>query len=159
MAASTNKKVQIARFDREPLSGFVNTGSYRTPEGLEILQLTGNVLLVPYADIKTVVFVREFGLGDPLPRRSFVSRPKFDGLWIRLAFRDGDTLEAVIPNNLMTLEGLGFDLLPPDSTQRVFVPRAAVARIEVLGVVGSPLRRARGKTAAKEQIGLFEEGR
>jgi hypothetical protein len=157
LASSTNKKVHIQRFDRESLSGFVNTATYLTPAGVELLQRSGTVQNVPYADLKAVYFVRDFPIGEPADRRVFVSRPKLDGLWIRLLFRDGDALEGVIPNNLMQVDATGFLMIPPDSTQRVFVPRAALTEVQVLGVVGSPLRKPRKKPPAKEQIGLFEE--
>ena len=93
-------------------------------------------------------------------RRVFLTRPKIEGLWVRLRFRDDDVLEGVMPNNLLQLEHYGFTLIPPDSLsnhQRIFVPRAALRSVEVLGVVGSPLTRRKAKTPAKEQIGLFEE--
>jgi len=50
-------------------------------------------------------------------------------------------------------------VVPPDPTssnQRVFVPRAALADVQVLGVVGSPLRPAKPKPKPKDQIELFE---
>ena len=157
LASSTNKKVQIQRFDREALAGFVNPATYLTPDGLELLHLAGTVSVVPYSEIKSVFFVRDFGALETT-RRNFLSRPKLDGLWLRLSFRDGDTLEGVIPNNLLQLEAAGFSLIPPDSTQRVFVPRLALREAQVLGVVGSPLSGARRKKPApKEQIGLFED--
>jgi hypothetical protein len=128
-----------------------------TAVGVELLQRSGTVQVVPYEDVKTVHFVRDFPVGEPDDRRAFLSRPKLDGVWIRLIFRDRDSLEGVIPNNLLQIDATGFLVIPPDSTQRVFVPRAALAEVQVLGVVGSPLRKARKKPAAKEQIGLFEE--
>ena len=157
MASSTNKKVHIQRFDRESLAGFVNPATYLAAQGVELLQRSGTVQIVPYSEIKSVYFVRDFPVGEPDERRAFLSRPKLNGLWIRLAFRDGDSLEGVMPNNLMQIDATGFLIIPPDSTQRVFVPRAALHGVQVLGVVGSPLRSPRKKPAAKEQIGLFEE--
>ncbi|MGH9627205.1 MAG: DUF6982 domain-containing protein, partial [Bryobacteraceae bacterium] len=92
VAASTNKKVQIYRFDREPLAGFVNPVTYLTSSGIELLDLTGTVNMVPYGDIKTVNFVRDFAAGESAPeRKHFLNRPKLDGLWVRLRFRDEDT--------------------------------------------------------------------
>ncbi len=41
------------------------------------------------------------------------------------------------------MEHYGFTVIPPDpygNQQRVFVPRAALQSVEVLGVVGSPLK-------------------
>ena len=156
MANSTNKKVHIQRFDRESLAGFVNPNTYLTGGGVELLLRSGTLHVVPYVEIKAVYFVRDFPVGEPDDRRAFLSRPKLDGLWVKLRFRDHDAVEGVIPNNLLQIDASGFLIIPPDSTQRLFVPRAALTEVQVLGVVGSPLR-TRKKPPAKEQIGLFEE--
>jgi hypothetical protein len=82
-----------------------------------------------------------------------------EGLWVRLQFRDGDLMEGVMPNNLLQIEQYGFTVAPPDSfsnQQRVFVPRTSLRAVEVLGVVGSPLKR-KAKAGAKEQGELFGE--
>ena len=159
MPASTTKKALIRRYERETLAGYVNPASFLRPEGVELLSDQGHASIVPYAEIKLVVFVREFeGAAEP-QRQIFQTRPKSAGLWVSLRFRDGDVLEGIIPNNLMLLEGNGFTVIPPDSfgnQQRVWAPRGSLVALEVLGVVGSPLRRRKAKPAAKEQIGLFD---
>jgi len=158
LASSTNKKVHIQRFDRESLAGFVNLATYLSPGGIELLQRSGNVIVLPYPEVKTVYFVRDFPVGEPVQRRSFLNRPKLDGLWVRLTFRDHDALEGVMQNNLMQLSAAGFDIIPPDSALHAFVPKSALLEVQVLGVVGSPLRASRRKKPpTKEQIGLFEE--
>lgn len=164
MAGSTTKKAIVERFEKEPLSGYVNPFSFLQPAGVEVLSAQGNIATLPYAEIKTVSFVRDFDAAGGAPsagdRRVFLTRPKMDGLWVRLSFRDADVMEGVMPNNLMQLEHYGFTVIPPDSygnRQRVFVPRAALRSVEVLGVVGSPLTRRKAKAVPKEQIGLFEE--
>jgi hypothetical protein len=160
MAGSTTKKVQIWRFDREALSGFVNPTTYISESGIELLTLAGNVIVAKYAEIKAVVFVRDFDPAEDsgILRRSFLSRPKLDGLWLRLTFRDGDVQEAVMPNNLLHVEPLGFNLIPPETTQRLWVPRQALTRVQVLGVIGVRAAAARKpKPGAKDQIGLFEQ--
>ena len=156
MAVSTSKKVVVQRFDRESLPGFVNPSAWLTPAGIELLTVAGSVHIVPYPEIRAVFFVREFG-ADPAAgiRRAFLSRPKLVGLWVRLMFRDSDTLEAVIPNDLLQMEPLGLHVIPPDTAQRIWVPRSALQSIQVLSVMGSPLRRK--PPARKDQIGLFEE--
>ena len=66
------------------------------------------------------------------------------GLWVRLRFRDDELLEGLLPNNLLLQEPQGFHFVPPDPTfqnQRIFVPRLALTEVQVLGVIGSPLRR------------------
>jgi len=162
LAGSTNKKVLIARFDRETLAGFVNPQTYLQDAGLELLTTVGSVILVPYNEIKTVSFVREFDQGDPRRDiRQFTTRPKMEGLWIRLRFRDDDIMDGLLPNNLLQMEGQGFTVVPPDpafQNHRVFVPKAALADVQVLGVVGSPLRKGRrGKPVPAEQLEIFDK--
>ena len=161
MAASTNKKVIVLRFDREALCGFVNPQTFLRSDGVELLSPSGSILTIQYEEIKYLCFVREFQTGKPVLRQAFYTRPKAAGLWVRMEFRDGDTLEGLLPNNLLLVEWAGFTVVPPDATgntQKVFAPRAALEGIQVLGVVGSPLRASRraDRTDQKRQIGLFE---
>ena len=150
----------VSRFDREPLSGFVNQQNYLLPEGLELLSQEGAVTIVPYGDVKLVCFVRDFQQGEPRKElRLFSTRPKMEGLWIRMRFRDGDAMDGLLSNNLLQLEPYGFSVIPPDpgfQNQRVFIPKAAVTGVQVLGVIGSPLRIRKTKPTPKEQIDLFE---
>jgi len=160
LAGSTTKKAVIRRFDREALAGYVNPLSFQQPNGVELLSADGNVGTVPYEDIKTVSFVREFGAGEETTRLVFNTRPKMEGLWIRFHFRDAEIMEGVMPNNLLPVDPHGFTVIPPDpysNHQRVFVPRTALRSVEVLGVVGSPLKKRKPAPPAKEQIGLFDE--
>ena len=163
MGGSTSKKVLISRFDRETLSGFVNTQTFLQPSGLELLTLEGTVQVVSFEEIKLVCFVRDFEQGEP-PRelRLFAARPKMEGLWIRMRFRDGDAMDGVIANNLLPIDPHGFSVIPPDpgfQNQRLFVPRTALLSVQVMGVIGSPLRQVRkGKPAPKEQLEMFDKG-
>jgi hypothetical protein len=159
LAGSTTKKALIQRFDKEALSGYVHPQSYLQLTGIELLSEQGNVATVPYEEIKTISFVRDFE-SAPDMRRVFNTRPKMEGLWMSFQFRDGEVMEGVMPNNLLPLDPYGFTIIPPDpysNQQRVFIPRMALRAAEVLGVVGSPLNKRKPKAAPKEQIGLFEE--
>ncbi len=159
--SSSNKKVQVVRFDRETLLGFV-----QSPEGLEgdtveLLRPEGNLVRVPLSETKVVCFVRDFESRETWSEhRAFATRPKSTGLWVRFRFRDGDSIEGILPNNLLQMEIRGFSAIPPDPSyqnQRIFVPRAALVGVEVLGVIGSPLRRpAPKKRPADGQLGMFE---
>jgi len=160
LAGSTTKKVLIRRFDREPLTGFVNPQGYLQPAGVELMKPDGTLAMVPYQEIKTVSFVRDFDATEAPPERLvFHSRPKMDGLWVRMRFRDGEIMDGILSNNLLQLEPYGFTFIPPEpysNNQRIFSPRVALSEFHVLGVVGSPLSRRRRKEVPKEQIGLFE---
>ena len=160
MAGSTTKKVLIRRFDREPLAGFVNPLVYLRPTGVELMSQAGDVTIVPYQDVKIVCFVKDFDAGEPEEERKvFHNRPKTDGLWVRAIFRDDEIVEGILSNNLLLLESHGFTVIPPDpnsNNQRLFLPRVALREFQVLGVVGSPLRKRKAKAQVKEQPSLFE---
>lgn len=162
MAGSTTKKVLIQRFERESLAGFVNPQSYLHAVGVELLTPAGAVSLVPYAEVKAVCFVRDFDAAEHNEaRKVFQNRPKIDGLWLRMTLRNQEIMEGILSNNLLLVEPYGFTITPPDpysNHQRMFVPRAALTEVQVLGVVGSPLKTTRKpKPAPKEQIGLFDQ--
>ena len=164
VAGSTNKKVLISRFDRETISGFVNPATWLQQTGLELLTTEGAVALVPYKDVKVVSFVRDFEQGETRRElRTFASRPKFEGLWVRLRLRDGDWMDGVMPNDLLTVESVGYSMIPPDpdsQNQRVFVPRAAISEIRVLGVVGGAPRKPvphRKHVPPENQLRMFGE--
>ena len=161
--SAANKKVLIARFDRAPLQGFVQTPEGLRSDALELLTPEGTLIEVPYTETKAVCFVRDFENAESWKRnRSFAARPKSPGLWVKLQFRDGDTLEGLIPNNLLQVEAAGYSVVPPDPSfqnQRVFVPKEALESVQVLGVIGSPLRR-RAREAADggkdDQLKMFD---
>jgi hypothetical protein len=161
LAASTSKKVIIRRFDREPLTGFVNPRNYLLSDGIEILTQSGSAILVPYKEVKAVHFVRDFETAAAEPNQKlFHNRPKAEGLWVRMRFIDGELMDGLLPNNLLQLETFGFTLVPPNASsnnQRIFVPRGALTEFLVVGVVGSPLRRRRPRAAqTDQQMKMFE---
>ncbi len=160
MAASTNKKVVIRRFEREPVTGVVNPRTFAQPGGVEVLTQAGAVALVPYSEIKAVCFVRDFEpAGSVSGPRLFHARPKSEGLWVRMRFLDDELMDGLLANNLLQLEPFGFTIVPPNpssNNQRVFVPRSALAEFHVLGVVGSPLRQPRRKPVSTTQLEMFE---
>lgn len=162
LSGSTAKRVLVDRYDRPQLRGYVQAQSYLQADGVELLNPEGNVLKIPYGHIKTVSFVRELeGSSVWGERREFLARPKTPGLWVELRFKDGDRLEGVMGNNLLLVEQTGLALAPPDpagNTQKVFVPRAGLVGVSVLGVIGVKRKRAKAVQPAAEQITLFGEG-
>lgn len=161
MAGSTTKKVVIRSFGGHSLTGYVSPQTYLRPDGVEILTRDGQALLTPYKDLKAVYFVRDFESGPGVEsKRLFQSRPKLEGLWIRMRFRDDDLLDGILPNDLLQVSDKGLTVTPPDpnsNNQRIFVPRLALSEVNVLGVIGSPLTKPRRKLPEeKKQIELFE---
>jgi len=158
VAGSTVKKVIVRRFDRENLNGFVNPFSYLQPQTIELLTPEGALLALSYGEVKSVCFVRDFEAEEE-SRKVFLNRPKLAGLWVRMVFRDAELLDGILPNDLLAWEIAGYTVTPPEpdaNNQRVFVPRQALKTIQVLGVVGSPLRTKRRKApAAPDQPTLF----
>ncbi|HVY91950.1 MAG TPA: hypothetical protein VHA14_04340 [Bryobacteraceae bacterium] len=157
VAGSTAKKVVVRRFDRETLTGFVNPFSYLQPQNIEILRPDGSLSLLPYREVRSVSFVKDFEAAEEAPR-VFLNRPKQEGLWVRMVFLDGEVMDGILPNNLLSWEAAGLTVTPPEpdsNSQKVFVPREALKSVQVLGVVGSPLRAKRKKAPTADQPTLF----
>ena len=158
MASSTSKRVLAVRFDRDSLAGFIDPASFLQPAGIELMSPEGSLLTVPYGDLKALCFVRDFeSFPGWKPNRVFAARPKTEGLWVRFHFRDDDTVDGVLPNSLLISDTFGFTIAPPDpsfQSQRVFIPRAALADAKVLGVVGTPIHQAR--KAKPGQLEMFD---
>jgi len=154
--ASTHKKVVVRKLDRDSVNGFV--GARFISDGkLELLNTAGNVVLIELRDVKGVYFVRDFNDSEDLTRKTFTARPRAEGLWVRLKFRDNDIVEGLMPNDLMQITADGFLVNPPDTrsnTQRIFVPRSALTEMTVLGVIGEKVRR---KPTDAMQEALFTE--
>jgi len=155
---STHKKVIVRKADRDSINGYVAPANFVVDGKLELLNITGNVVAIDLHDIKAVYFVREFSDTDLLARKTFTTRPRTEGLWVRLKFKDSDVIEGILPNDLTQNPPEGFLINPPDlrsNTQRVFVPREALTSVTVLAVVGSGGRRRKGPPDTR-QVTLFE---
>jgi len=157
--ASTHKKVVVELRDRKLLKGYLNPTRLTGTEVIDLLTPEGEHEEVPLERVRAVYFVRDLEEDIGLDRKSFLSRPKLEGLWVRLRFRDGDNLEGVIPNDLLSFLDNGLQITPPDfnsNTDRIFVPRSSLTELTVLGVVGI----AKKKPVAAAQAGqprLFNE--
>ena len=159
---STHKKVIVRKLDREAVPGYVNPAAFVVEGKVAVLSPEGQVQSIGLEDIKGVYFVREFGESESFARNTFPTRPRTEGLWVRLRFRDNEVLEGMMANDLAQTSPEGYLINPPDTranTQRIFVPRGALAQLQVLGVIGGPrARRPRAPAAADErQESLFGE--
>ena len=155
---STHKKVIVRKMDRDSINGYVSPTNFIVDGKLEMLNMGGNVVSIDLKEIKGVYFVREHGDSESPLRKTFTTRPRVEGLWVRLNFRDNDVLEGVMPNDLVHASE-GFLISPPDvrsNTQRIFVPRTALSDMTVLAVIGGP-RARRPAPADIRQEPLFRE--
>jgi hypothetical protein len=157
---STHKKVIVRKMDRDTLNGYVAPAHFVNEGKLELLNTAGNVVTIDLRDIKGIYFVREFSDSESLTRKTFTTRPRTEGLWVRLRFKDNEVLEGMMPNDLSLTTAEGFLVNPPDlraNTQRIFVPRTALESLTVLAVIGASRRQRRGAIADNRQVPMFEE--
>ena len=145
----SRKKVIVRKLSRDWLAGYLPPSAFVVQEQAEMLDLSGKLVSVPMTEVKWICFVRDFQSGDAnqperLLRKTFVTRPRSQGLWVRLRLKDNDVIEGLAPNDLSLLEGEGIFLVPPDTrsnTQRIFLPRQAVAELDILAVIKTGARR------------------
>jgi hypothetical protein len=157
---STHKKVIVRKMDRDSISGYVSPAQFLNEGKLELLNTSGNVVAMDLREIKGVYFVREFGDSESLTRKTFTSRPRSEGLWVRLRFKDNEILEGLMPADLTQNMPEGYLVNPPDqraNTQRIFVPRTALESLTVLAVIGATRRHRRGPIDDQRQVPMFEE--
>jgi hypothetical protein len=157
--ASTHKKVVIVLANKKPVRGYLNPSRLGQIDPVDLLTPDGEHQELPVATIRSVYFVRDFSDDFEPERKAFLSRPKLDGLWLRLRYLDGETLEGVVPNDLLSLLDSGVQITPPDlnsTTDRIFIPRTALSELTVLGVVGIARRKPAAIPVAA-QPRLFNE--
>jgi len=140
--SNTRKKVIVRRFSGDTLSGYLPLAGFVRNSSVDLLDLAGRNLTLPLSDIKTISYVRDFNLADTqnperLSRRTFLARPRTEGLWLRLTFRMGDQLEGLAPADRSLLDGLcddaGLFLTPPDTR--------SITEVVLLAVITTPSRR------------------
>lgn len=154
----THKKAIVFPLAGKSVQGYINPGELGRSGQIELLSTDGEYVTLELAKIKTIRFVREFTNLQPPERKTFLSRPKLEGLWVRCVFRDQDAIEGIVANNLVEIAEHGVRLTPPDlhgNTLWIFIPSSALAEVTVLGVVG--IERRRKPAAAAEQPKLFDE--
>ncbi len=159
---TSNKKAVVQLLDLTAIKGYLNPAGLGQVRTLDLLTEDGEHKEIRLESVRAIYFVRE--LGDPfqLERKTFLSRPKLNGLWVRLRFRDEDVIEGLAANDLVELLDGGIQLTPPDlheNTMRLFIPRSAIEEMKVLGVVGIARRGPREirPTVSSSQSKLFTD--
>src|SRR5947209_18637530 len=94
---STHKKVIVRKMDRDSVSGYVSPANFLHEGKLELLNTAGPVIAMDLREIKGVYFVREFGDSESLTRKTFTSRPRSEGIWVRLRVTASGGLAGLMP--------------------------------------------------------------
>jgi hypothetical protein len=164
--ASPRKSVIVRKFTRDWCAGYAGTNFGQDASELEILDLTGKVLWIPWKQVKWVCYVRDFPAlaadqanPERLLHKRFAIRPRTPGLWLRMTLTDGEELEGLAANDRSLVEGAGLLLTPPDTrsnTQRIYLPRQAIQTLEVVSMIGATgRRRTPGLDQTTKQSDLF----
>ena len=149
--AAGRKPVIVRKFSRDWYAGYARPYFGQDAADLEILDVAGKVLQLPWASVKWVCYVRDLpapSIDQSNPERllhkRFAVRPRTAGLWLRMTLTDGDELEGLAANDRTLVDGAGLLLTPPDlrsNTQRIYVPRLAIQTLEVVSLIGAPASR------------------
>ena len=174
--SSAHKKVIVRRSLGDTLPGYLPLSKFvrsqppakpgdKPPERvIDLLDLSGRILPLPLEDIKYICYVRDFNLNDAvnperLTRKTFLARPRTEGLWLRLTFSppggsstgtatEADLFEGLAPLDITLaddmLDDAGLFLIPPDirsNTQRIYVPRTSIADLQLIAVITTPSRK------------------
>lgn len=158
--ASGRKPVIVRKFSRDWTAGWARPYFGQDAPELEVLDQSGKVLQMPWESIKWVCYVRDFNLSsmdqsnpERLLHKRFAVRPRTAGLWLRMTLLDGDELEGLAANDRSLIDGAGLLLTPPDmrsNTQRIYIPRRAIQALEVVGLIGAPIRKRAAPDAILE---------
>ncbi len=155
--ATSRKKVIVRTLQNAVHPGYLPLSTLRDerdPSSLPLLDLDGRIHPVPWKTVRWIAFVRDFNLSDStdaerLTRRTFLARPRTQGLWLRLTLSDGEMMEGLAPSDLSLVNDLltdgGIFLIPPDirsNTQRLFLPRHTFTDLQFLAVITTPSRTA-----------------
>jgi hypothetical protein len=168
--ASSRKKVLLRTVDDTILPGYLPVSGFVEADTVPLLDLEGRVTPIPLETIRSIAFVRDFNLDDKqdperLTRRTFLARPRTEGLWVRLILAGGAVFEGLAPIDISLLDGAlddrGIFLIPPDirsNTQRIYFPRHVVVDLQLLAVITTPSKTKPVQTdAPPEQTPLFPD--
>jgi hypothetical protein len=167
--ASAHKKVILRTVENALHFGYLPLTRLLEGKSILMLDLEGRVHPIPLDSVRSIAYVRDFNLQDRidperLTRRTFLARPRAEGLWVRLTLTEGaEILEGLAPLDLALLDGLlddrGIFIIPPDirsNTQRLYIPRHAIADMQILAVITTPSKPKTASKSDSKQDLLFE---
>ncbi len=161
--APAHKKTVLRSFANVLTWGYLPPIGFLRENQVQLMTVDGHLTSIPINTLKRISYVKDFNLNDRsdperIGRMAFPTRPRGDGLWLRLTFRDNELLEGLSTFDIAFIDSLlneqGLFLTPPDprsNTQRLFLPRSALTKVEVLGFVTAPSRRPSLPSAASQR--------
>jgi hypothetical protein len=168
--ASSRKKVLLRTHDDTILPGYLAVSGFVEAAVVPLLDLEGRVTPIPLEKVRWIAFVRDFNLDDRsdperLTRRTFLARPRTEGLWVRLTLAGGSVFEGLAPIDISLVDGLfddrGIFLIPPDirsNTQRIYIPRSVILDLQLLAVITTPSKiKPAQSESPTQQAPLFPE--
>jgi hypothetical protein len=166
--AKSRKKVIVRTLDHKLHAGYLPAnGLLDGSASVDLLDLEARHSPLPLRTVRWIAYVRDFNLQDlvdpeRLGRKTFLARPRTEGLWIRLTIQGNETLEGLAALDVSLADGFledaGIFLIPPDirsNTQRLFIPRTAIVSMQILAVITNPSKPKPSKTPATPQPLLF----
>jgi hypothetical protein len=166
--AKSRKKVVIRTLENQLQAGYLPASGLLDAAGsVDLLDLDAHHSLISLQTIRWIAYVGDFNLQDAvdperLNRKAFLSRPRTKGLWVRLTLLGGDTIEGLAALDLSLADGFredaGIFLIPPDirsNTQRLYIPRTAIAAMQLLAVVTTPSKSKPAAKGSESQNHLF----
>jgi hypothetical protein len=145
----------IVRYEDHAVRGFAETSDLGTmdqllrnepPAQLDSIRLklaeTGATEEVSTRNAKAVFFVKTFD-GDTRHRALHFheNAPIVQGLWVRVSFQDGETIEGIISNSRDFVLEHGFFMMPTDpngNNRLIYVLKDRLKDFNVLGMRSAP---------------------
>jgi hypothetical protein len=161
--AAQRKPVIVRKFSRDWCAGYAPAILDQESADLEMLEPGGKVLRIAWEAVKWVCYVRDLpgpnaadqAQPERLQHKRFVLRPRTPGLWLRLTLNDGEEIEGLAANDRSLIAGAGLLLTPPDTrsnTQRIYIPRQAIQKLQVAGLIGTAQRRSTGRPSGQAEL-------
>jgi len=138
----------VIRGEDSTIKGYADRSQWPTDadgvhtQGLSSIRLThlqsGEVEDIVLDNVKAVFFVKDFSGQTNHVDLLFHDRlPAMECLWIRIRFRDGETVEGIIQNTLDYIMGPGFFMAPADpigNNWLIYVSKTKLTGLEILGL-------------------------
>ena len=96
--AGGQKKVIVRTLTGVPVAGYLPAAAFCGGGEVQLLEPSGKLISLQLNEIKLIAYVRDFNMQDSidpdrLSKRTFPARPRSEGLWVKVSFVDGDSLE------------------------------------------------------------------